>query len=140
MEAIKGWSPRSTKVYLGTVEVRGEAISITLSRGGEMLELSCEMGTIAAAAATAVRRPHPRAPGGDECYGDRGRWVPARAEKVQALRCGVSEADDPTADRMEKMAFTAEPGVEFLAINDDCIMQGGGYRRIARDGSVANVR
>jgi hypothetical protein len=66
--------------------------------------------------------------------------VPARTGKVEALRCGVSETDDPTADRMEEMAFTAEPGVEFLAINDDCIMQGGGCRRIARDGSVANVR
>lgn len=138
--AIGPWSPKSTKRYVGTVEVRGGAILMKLSHGGEILELPCAMGTLAAAAASAVRRPHPRGRDSDACDGDRGRWVPGATTRIEVLRCGLFNEDDPDADRDERMAFMAAPGIEYLFVNDDCDQQGGGYRLIAKDGSIAKVR
>jgi len=43
--------------------------------------------------------------------------------------------DDPVP-----MPFADAPGVEYVHVNDDCDQQGGGYRAIAADGSVAPVR
>jgi len=38
------------------------------------------------------------------------------------------------------VAFAPAPGVEWLYVNDDCVMQGGGFRWIAKDGAIASER
>ena len=67
------------------------------------------------------------------CSGDPGKFAPAATKKVEVLSCKHPDFDAP-------MIFGRAPGIEYLHVNDDCNMQGGGYRAIAADGSVAPVR
>ena len=127
-------SPRIRR-YLGRAKAQGDWVSFTLSDGEESVTLECTMGEVKVARATAVRT---RA-GRGQCAGDRGRWLPGSTTRVRALRCGRYEPA-PDLDREEDMAFTAAPGIEFLFVNDDCVMQGGGYRFIPEDGSVGAIR
>ena len=39
-----------------------------------------------------------------------------------------------------EFTFGEAPGIEFLFVNDDCIIQGGGLRRVPSDGSVSAIR
>jgi hypothetical protein len=138
LKSIGPWSARSTKLYVGTVEQRHPSVRLVLAHGSDTLDLTCKPGTLAVAGATAVRRPNPTKPGQEEC-GDRGRWVPGATRKLEALRCElVPQDEDP--DRGERYAFVPAPGIEFLYVNDDCVIQGGGYRAIPKDGSIGAVR
>jgi hypothetical protein len=123
--------------YLGTATTRGDTTTFSLVDGADKLTLECSMGHVQVAAATAVRKPV----GGGQCDGDRGRWQPRATKRVAALRCGIHlPSPDYPADRDEDMAFTAPPGIEFLFVNDDCVMQGGGYRLMPPDGGVGAIR
>lgn len=89
---------------------------------------SCHDATLDVAVAKAVRvRKDPDL----EC-GDTGAFSPATTEKVQVLLC--------TDEDEVRYAFAEGPGVEWLYVNDDCVMQGGGFRRIADDLSIAAPR
>lgn len=133
---VGAWSPISTKTFVGSVELERTGLRLKLQHGTERVELSCHAGSISVAGATAVRA---RTPGKGACEGDRGRWQPAGLTKVDALRCGpLPKGSDP--DRTDEHVFTPSPGTEFLFVNDDCVIQGGGYRSVAADGSVAPVR
>jgi hypothetical protein len=126
--------------YLGTATTTGKVTTFTLTDGDTKLKLDCAMGDVKVAAATAVRASS----GKGGCNGDRGHWVPAATKRVQALRCGIDETppdpEYPPPDRFEEMAFTAPPGIEFLFVNDDCVMQGGGYRFVPANGEVGAIR
>ncbi len=124
--------------YLGTATTTGTVTTFALADGDANLVFACATGEVRVASATAVRKPGRRS----EC-GDRGVWTPAPTQRVVALRCGIDESPvDPSfpPDRREEMAFVAAPGIEFLFVNDDCVMQGGGYRFIAANGEVAAIR
>jgi len=127
----------TTRRFIGTSTTIGKKIAFELADASETLKLECEMGTVQVAAATAVRDYYK---GG--CDGDRGHWVPGAMKRAEALRCGTRAAGDAShePDRLEEMAFAPAPGIEFLYVNDDCVMQGGGYRFVAADASVAAIR
>lgn len=137
--SIGPWSREPTKTYVGTVEGSGTALKLVLRQGSETLEMPCIAGKLAVAAAGAVRRP--LLPSTNRCT-DRGRWVPAATKQVDALRCSPFSKDEQSLepDRKERFVFAAEPGVEFLYVDDDCTMEGGGYRAIAKDGAIAKPR
>jgi hypothetical protein len=135
---IERWSAPELTQYVGAVTFSsdGKRASFTFTRRGDSWPLDCVRGTVRAASAAAVRTPRPSRRGEEEC-GDPGRWVPGATTQVAALRCALDQ-DDP--DREEGYAFAPAPGLELLYVNDDCDMQGGGYRRISADGSIGNVR
>lgn len=124
--------------YLGTAVTTGKTTRFTLEEGGEKIVLECAMGPVQVAAATAVRARSRQS----EC-GDRGKWQPLATKRVEALRCGIDDSPiEPMfpPDRREEMAFTAAPGIEFLFVNDDCVIQGGGYRFVPGGGGVGPIR
>lgn len=137
---IKGptgpFGPGETRTFVGSVESDGAKVRLKLQHGTEQLDLSCRAGSVSAASATAVRV---RTPGIGSCGGDRGQWSPRAVTSVAALRCGpLPKGSDP--DRTDEYVFAASPGVEFLFVNDDCVIQGGGYRLVASDASIAPTR
>lgn len=137
--SIEPLGPPTVRRFAGTWTSTGAVTTFELSDGTESRKLVCEQGRVQVAAATAVRKREGR--GG--CEGDRGQWTPRATKRVEALRCGINhDPPDPAyrPDRFEEQAFVPAPGVEFLFVNDDCVMQGGGYRFIPADGSVYAVR
>ena len=123
------WKPASTTLYLGTAADDGKTLTLTLAAGTDKLALACTREKLPVAAANAVRKPHKKR---KEC-GDPGRWVPDKTKAVDVLQCKHPDFEAP-------MPFAAAPGVEYLHVNDDCQMQGGGYRAIAKDAAIAPVR
>jgi hypothetical protein len=122
--------PAGTTVYTGSTN---EGTKFALAAGSQKIALECKREKLDVAAATAVRKPHPRTGKYKEpCSGDPGRWVPPKTTKLDVLSCKLDGFDVP-------MPFAAAPGVEYVHVNDDCDQQGGGYR-IATDGAVAPVR
>lgn len=130
----ENWKPASTTVFHGTAAVDGKRVTLALTAGTYKLALDCTRDKLAVAAPTAVRKPHPRkGKYAGECSGDPGRWVPDKTKSVEVLSCKHPDYEVP-------MPFAAAPGVEYLYVNDDCAMQGGGYRLIAADGAITPVR
>lgn len=117
---------------LGTVATNGASSTITFDNDEP---LACVTGRLRVAASNARRAGYQ---GKEPDCGYTGRWVPSTLRTVAVLRCNVRE--DPDGGRAEDYAFAPAPGIEYLYINDDCEMQGGGYRAIAQDGSVAPPR
>jgi hypothetical protein len=112
-------------------------VTVAVVSGVESIDLRCERKTLAVARANAVRGRTPKLRG-EEC-GDTGRWVPGTTNRMQVLLC----ADNPPANEpneWEKLAFAAAPGIEWLHVNDDCIIQGGGWRAVAADSAIAKLR
>jgi hypothetical protein len=137
-ERIDNFTTTSFRLYQGTVAMRGRAQTFTLADGAEKLDLPCRLATIAVASASAFREPSARS--ADEECGDRGKFRPPGTRRVEVLSCLPFAKDDPDPDRKEQLAFAPEPGIEFLYVNDDCSMQGGGYRAIAPGGAIASIR
>jgi hypothetical protein len=137
---IGPWSAKQTRRYVGTFETSRQRLRFTLADGAERLELVCSRSVAIAAGAAAVRKPGRHRAGTEEC-GDRGGWSPARTRQVHVLRCRQpdDEPEDRDTDRVD-LRLAAAPGIEYLYVNDDCIMQGGGWRVLAVDGAVAPVR
>jgi hypothetical protein len=142
---IGPWRAGRTRRLTGRVEMKGRVIAFDFrgDRGGEdAIAFPCVRDSIEAAAATAVRKPSPAS---EEC-GDTGRWVPAATTRISILRCRQIDADgslipgDEEWDHYATLAFARGPGVEWLHVNDDCIMQGGGWRAVPTDGSIAAPR
>jgi hypothetical protein len=125
------WKPASTSMYLGSAADDGKTLTLTLAAGTDKLALACTRERLPIAAATAVRKPHKKGKY-KEC-GDPGRWVPDKTTSIDVLQCKHPDFEAP-------MPFAAAPGVEYLYVNDDCQMQGGGYRAIAKDAAIAPVR
>lgn len=124
------WAPAGTTLYTGT----GDGTSFSLAAAGQAkLDLACKREKLDVAAATAVRKPVASGKYKQPCSGDPGRWVPPKTTKLEVLSCKLPGFEAP-------MPFAAAPGVEYLFVNDDCAQQGGDYRVIAADGSVAPVR
>jgi hypothetical protein len=131
------WKQVWVKKFLGTAEEQGDVVTVAVVNGHESIDLRCERTKLAAARANAVRGRTPKLRG-EEC-GDTGRWVPGTTTRMQVLLC----VDNPPAnepDEWEKLAFAEAPGIEWLHVNDDCIIQGGGWRAVAADGAIAKLR
>ena len=139
-DRIDGFTTKSFRIYVGTVATRGRTQTFALADGADKLDLPCKHTTIAVAAAGAIREPSSSGPAGGEECGDRGRFRPPGTKRIEVLSCLPIAKDDLDPDRREQLAFAPEPGIEFLFVNDDCSMQGGGYRAIAPGGAVASVR
>jgi hypothetical protein len=60
-------------------------------------------------------------------------WRPRATQTIDVLRC---EASDRTLNDHGQFGSTTLqlaplPGVESVFVNDDCVLQGGGYRRMS---------
>lgn len=117
----------STTRYIGT----GDGEKLTLAAGANQLALTCKPGKLAIAGATAVRQRHPA--GKFKPCQDPGRWAPDATKTIDVLNCFHPDFAAP-------MVFAAAPGVEFVQVDDECEMKGGGYRAIGSDGALAPVR
>ena len=64
---------------------------------------------------------------------DPGRWSVATA-KLEALVCTTFYPSDdeqpPVVDSTNNLAFAAASGVEWLWVADECVIEGGGWRRV----------
>jgi hypothetical protein len=101
--------------------------------GKDPVSLDCAIKTVAVASASAVRVRE----GKGGCEGDQGKWSPRTTRKAKALVCG-----DPTSEIDPSFTFIEPPAppIEWVWVNDDCSMQGGGYRDVPNDGSIASPR
>jgi hypothetical protein len=126
------WLPGTQSLYLGTATDDGKTLTLTLAAGTDKLALTCTRDKLEVATANAVRKPRAKKSKTDEC-GDTGVWSPAKTKSLAVLSCKDARYDAP-------MIFGPAPGIEYLVVNDDCKMQGGGYRQIAPDGAIAPVR
>jgi len=135
-ESIRGpWVDASLVTFVGTAQVGKGTLELALRHGSDALALSCTRNAVNVAAETAVRV---RSGDDSEC-GDVGTWAPAATTPLYAWVCHEKTAS-PNDASPEELTFGEAPGIEFLFINDDCVIQGGGLRRVPRDGSIANVR
>jgi hypothetical protein len=121
----------SLETYEGRIEIVAPVIRLNFETTPKKFTLLCSFVFESVAKATAVRVPDPNYR--DEC-GNEGVWFPRKTKRIQVLHC---QRDIRLG---ESYAFAALPGVEDLSVNDDCTMQGGGYRAISEDGSVKPVR
>ncbi len=126
------WNKISLLQYLGTATTEGDVITIKVANRPLSLDWTCKLTKVDVAAATAVRDRDPKFKGKD--CGDPGRWQPAATQKVEVLKCSTAYASDdeqpPVVDSKDNLAFMAAPGVEWLWITDECVIQGGGWRRV----------
>jgi len=135
-EKVDEWKLISTEQFIGTFEEHGDVVTIALKGlgGGDKRDFRCKKTTIPAAGANAARA---RSPGYREC-GDTGRWVPAATTQVDVIRCVPFE--EKGSDEWARLAFAAAPGIEWLHVNDDCVIQGGGWRLVPPDGGIGRLR
>jgi hypothetical protein len=134
---IDGWKPPTVRTYHGTAIEAAGTVTLDLADGSDTLHLVCKPAKQKVAPSDAVRKPGPRR--GEAC-GDQGRWVPGTTSSVDVLRC---DADDKHAGKYGNsphLAFAPAPGIEWTYVNDDCSMQGGGWRLVPADGSIARFR
>ena len=125
------WSDGTTRTYTGRGLERVDGhLDLALHDAADTLALSCVYKDVSVAADTAVR-----VRSSDSECGDVGQWSPSATTMMHAWVC-APDGDD----KREEIAFGQAPGIEHLFVNDDCIIQGGGLRRVPRDGSVAAVR
>ena len=138
-EKITGWSDGKTVVYSGTARESGGVLKLDLRAGDQTMVYECTRNEHPVAAADAVRG---RSPGADEC-GDTGTWFPAATTKLSILGCRepaepetepapppetpdeakwVKELAEREALRTQ-LSFAAPPGLEYLYINDHCVIQ-----------------
>jgi hypothetical protein len=126
------WLSDPEETFVGTL-IRADANSMTIDlavKEGTM-SLQCSRSSVQVARANAVRIPNPKFT--DEC-GDEGIWFPAKTTKKSGWKC---ESEGP----LWLGLFLADPpGIEHLFVNDDCAMQGGGYRLVESSGKVFPVR
>jgi hypothetical protein len=130
------WNLVSTIQYLGTATTVGTKTLIKVSGPAGTLDWECKTQRIAIAKANAVRG---RTPGLGGCEGDTGRWVPGTTTSTSALVCNQFPGEEYAGD-WDQLAFTPAPGVEWLFVNDDCVIQGGGWRAVPTDGAIGRVR
>jgi hypothetical protein len=142
---IGAWTLASTVRYLGST-ARDGALSLATLDGRETLQLTCKPHRVAVARADAVRRKGVPPKGG--CEGEVGRFVPGASTRATVLYCFSAPPLDGTPGDSDwngyqddiHLALAPEPGIEWLYVNDDCDMQGGGFRWIPKDGSVGKER
>ncbi len=125
------WTIASQRTYRGPVRVVGGARELELASDGvQPLQLHCESRAVAVAGAHAKRVASPGRPADAGC-GDLGMWEPAATTRIDALVCTPTLQPVDDADDDERFVFGAAPGIEWAFENDDCVLQGGGLRRIA---------
>lgn len=132
------WSLIRSDTFVGTSHRDQQRTVFELaSATGAQLRLTCRPDrlTVHRAGANLVRTPNFR----DEC-GDTGVWRPPATQTVNILTCVASDPSLDPQQRHERdlghwgqfggttVDLAPAPGVEALSVNDDCILQGGGYR------------
>jgi hypothetical protein len=134
-EADRGahWKIVGQRTYRGTASNAPGALDLALalalaSEGVQPLQLHCTPRSIDAAAPGALRVPSPNRPADYAC-GDHGVWDPPAMTPIHAIVCdaGTGASDDDDDDRL---VFARPPGLEYAAVHDDCVLQGGGLRII----------
>ncbi len=157
LEDVARWARSGSRTYSGSARESGIGLELDLHDGADRLDLVCTRKSEPVAAATAVRVR--TGPGGD--CGDPGAWSPAATTTIEVLACKTRPAtpteapppppDDPDEARWERevaaanalraqLTFGGGTGIEYLYVNDDCVIQGGGLRFIPPDGSIGKVR
>ncbi len=131
---LTGWQDREVRTFAGTATTDGPQLLVELHEDGAPLvwRWRCSLEPEDLAPADAVRMPSPDA---IEC-GDEGVWSRPTAI-APALVCTDAEPDREYISG--NFVFGADPGFEYLHVNDDCF-QGGGLRHIAPGGAIANIR
>lgn len=133
------WKKLSFIQYLGTATTVGDVVTFKLANRPLSLEWTCKITKLDVAAATAVRGRDPKWKGKD--CGDPGRWEPAATQKVSALQCTQFYPSDdeqpPVVDSKDNLAFAPAPGIEWLWVNDECVIEGGGWRRVPAKPTLA---
>jgi len=127
--APPAFGPPVRRTFLGTFDGK----QLVYADGGETITLPCATKTVRVASATAVRVPE----GKGSCEGDQGEWKPGKTRAQKALVCGEMASE---MDAAYTFVEPPAPAIEYLWVNDDCVMQGGGYRDVPKDGSITSPR
>lgn len=125
------WTVVTQRMYRGTATVTPGALDLELASDGvQRLQLRCIPRSVDAAAPGALRVPSPGRAADGAC-GDHGTWDPPATSLVRALVCDSGGADPDDEDDDDRLVFAPPPGLEYAAVNDGCVLRGGGLR-IAR--------
>jgi hypothetical protein len=118
----------SKTLYVGTASGDANRLTLALAAGTDKLALTCRRAELQVADAKAKRVPSPNHRRG-KC--DLGVWSPEKTTPIAVFECKHPDFAAP-------MYFAAAPGIEYLYVDvHQCLLQGGGYRAIAADGSIA---
>jgi hypothetical protein len=121
------WTSGTRRMYRGAVTPVAGAVELALeSEGVQPLQLHCTQHAVDAARAGAVRVPPPNRPPDGPC-GDPGAWDPPATSSIHALVCDAGVAG-PDGDDDDRLVFADPPGVEYVFVNDGCVLRGGGLR------------
>lgn len=127
--AMDPWGPPTKRTILATYTDS----KLAYTDGKDPVSLECAIKTVTVAGANAVRIRE----GKGGCEGDQGKWSPRATRRTKALVCSEMPSEtDPS------FTFVEPPGaeLEWVYVNDDCSMQGGGYRDVPKDGSIVSPR
>jgi hypothetical protein len=132
----EAWTVARTTTFVGQARRDGKRTRFHLTSAvGVVLDLACSGARQAIHRRDASFVTEPRVAGRyyAECTG-RGVWRPAATQTVDVLACSASDRQGDI-DHFGQFGGTAvvlalQPGVEAVYINSDCLLQGGGYRRL----------
>ena len=133
------WKVEPVVVYEGSAaDTTNGGLRLELAtEDGKQIVDTCKASTLRVGGATAVLVP---SKDNSECNSIL-EWSPRKTTKVPVLECTVEARDsddDPVIPRI--VTFGPEPGIEAIAINDDCAMQGSGFRKIKSPATIAPSR
>jgi hypothetical protein len=122
------WETKARHRYVGARRDAKDGVQLDLEApDSQPLHLMCTSKRIEAAAAHAVRVASPDRGDDYEC-GDKGVWSPAGTSTVETLAC-IPAGTSVDTDDDDELVFAPGPGLEWVFQNDDCVIQGGGFRR-----------
>ena len=122
------WVTKAKHRYAGARRDAKDGVQLDLEAAdAQPLHVMCTSKRIEVAAAKAVRVASPDRAADYEC-GDKGVWLPAGTAAVETLAC-IPAGQSVDTDDDDELVFAPGPGLEWVFQNDDCVLQGGGFRR-----------
>lgn len=127
-DAETAWVTKARHRYAGARREAKDGVQLDLEAAdAQPLHVMCTSKRIEAAAAHATRVASPDRGEGYEC-GDKGVWSPAGTAAVDTLAC-IPAGQSVDTDDDDELVFAPGSGLEWVFQNDDCEIQGGGFRR-----------
>jgi hypothetical protein len=132
------WKPISDRQLEGSITTqRSGAFSLDLAtKEGDTMKTLCKPESLRVAKATATLR---RKPNAGECEATP-VWSPSTLTPTKVYTCKLAVRDDQDPVIPASLSLAEGPGVEAVAVNDDCSLQGSGFRRALYGDTVTPVR
>lgn len=132
---------QTTTLYLHALDALAEG-AYFLDDDAKTMEVSCTKSQLSIAAADAVLVPKISATSAEtECGDSSAVWQPSKLRERSAYVCFVTHMNGKTLEdgSQPSIVFTPDQSIERVEVNNDCMMQGGGYRLVPSATQVARM-